>query len=60
MGLLDATIDNIDKKITRELITDPEGLDFESINDRLFQIPSNHFFRKAVYIEKKTDSMYMH
>lgn len=58
MGLLDATIDNIDKKITRELITDPEGLDFESITDRLFQIPSNHFFRKAVYIEKNGFNVY--
>ena len=58
MGLLDATIDNIDEKITRELITNPRGLDFESINDRLFQIPSEHFFRKDVYIAKNGFNVY--
>lgn len=58
MGLLDATIDNIDKKITRELITNPRGLDFESINDRLFHIPTEHFFRKDVYISKNGFNIY--
>lgn len=58
MGLLDTTIDNIDKKITLELITNPRGLDFESINDRLFQIQSEHFFRKDVYINKNGFNVY--
>ena len=58
MGLLDTTIDNIDKKITRELITNPRGLGFESINDRLFQIQTEHFFRKDVYIAKNGFNIY--
>lgn len=58
MGLLDATIDNIDEKITRELVTNPGGLNFESINDRLFQIPSEHFFRKDMYIAKNGFNVY--
>ena len=58
MGLLDTTIDNIDEKITLGLITHPGGLGFESINDRLFQIPSEHFFRKDVYISKNGFNIY--
>lgn len=58
MGLLDTTIDNIDEKITQGLITHPGGLGFESINDRLFQIPSEHFFRKDVYISKNGFNIY--
>ena len=58
MGLLDTTNDNIDQKITRELVTNPRGLNFESINDRLFQIPSEHFFRKDVYIAKNGFNVY--
>lgn len=58
MGLLDVTIDNIDKKITRELVTNPRGLDFESINDRLFQILSEQFFRKDMYIAKNGFNVY--
>lgn len=58
MGLLDTTIDNIDEKITQGLITHPGGLGFESINDRLFQIPSEHFFRKDIYIEKNGFHVY--
>ena len=58
MGLLDTTINNIDQKITRELVTNPRGLNFESINDRLFQIPSKHFFRKDVYIAKNGFNVY--
>lgn len=59
MGLLDATINNVDKKITRGLVTDPEGLAFESINDRLFQITSEHFFKKDMYIEKNGFNVYI-
>ena len=58
MGLLDVTIDNIDKKITRGLITHPGGLDFEPVNDRLFQFQSEHFFRKDVYINKNGFNVY--
>ena len=65
MGLLDTTIDNIDKKITRELITNPRGLDFElvkhtwiSVKGRSFQIPSEHLFRKDVYIAKNGFNVY--
>lgn len=58
MGLLDVTIDNIDEKITRELITNPRELDFEPVNDRLFQFQSEHFFRKDVYINKNGFNIY--
>ena len=58
MGLLDVTIDNIDKKITRELITHPGGLDFDSINDRLSLITSERFFRKDIYIAKNGFNVY--
>lgn len=58
MGLFDTTIENIDQKITRELVTNPRGLNFESINDRLFQIPSEHFFRKDMYITKNGFNVY--
>lgn len=58
MGLLDTTIDNIDQQITQGLITHPGGLAFEPINDRLFQIPSEHFFRKDVYINKNGFNVY--
>lgn len=58
MGLLDVEIDNIDKQITQGLITHPGGLDFEPINDRLFQIQSEHFFRKDVYINKNGFNVY--
>lgn len=58
MGLLDVTIDNIDKKITLGLITHPGGLNFESINDRLFQILPEHLFRKDVYIVKNGFNVY--
>lgn len=58
MGLLDVTIDNIDEKITRELITNPRWLDFEPVNDRLFQFQSEHFFRKDVYIAKNGFNVY--
>lgn len=58
MGLLDTTIDNIDKKITRELITNPRWLDFEPVNYRLFQFQSEHFFRKDVHINKNGFNVY--
>ena len=58
MGLLDITIDNIDEKITRGLITHPGGLGFEPVTDRLFQFPSEHFFRKDVYIHKNGVNVY--
>lgn len=58
MGLLDITNDNIDKEITRGLIIHPGGLDFEPVNDRLFQFQSEHFFRKDVYINKNGFNVY--
>lgn len=58
MGLLDTTIDNIDKKITRELITNPRWLNFDPVNDKLFQFQSEHFFRKDVYINKNGFNVY--
>lgn len=50
MGLLDTTIDNIDKKITQGLITHPGGLGFV--------FSSEHFFKKDVYINKKGFNLY--